>query len=776
MVVGRAETNPLVGRRRELDTIKRLLEGHRLVTLTGVGGAGKTRLARRVTSDLSRVYKEAAWIVELADVTDPDLLGHGVARAIGLQVKSADFDPALITEFLAGRRALLTIDNCEHLTDACAELVEDILDSCPGVRVLTTSQRALGVRAESLFVVPPLTMPSPGVEVPVEGLGQYESISLFVERAAAIEPGFSLTAGNAPAIVELCRALEGIPLALELAAARIRVLSPQAMLERLEDRYQLLNRGFRGKVPDRQRSLEASVNWTHDLCTDDERRLWAELSVFRGGFGFDAAEAVAGGWLGDAFLDVLDSLVERSVVRRDDLGQGARFRMLETLRLYGARELERAGMTAEVRRRHRDHFLGWALHFGETWTGPDQVALLGEMHADHANIRAALRDAIETGDTRDALRLVGSLEQFWITGGFVSEARRWLDQALAGADSIERGPTLSAGLRVGVWFALMQVDFASAEAIMQGLRLLAQEPVAEDDPVTPAEIALAEGVLAGWNGDTERGVDLIEAAVARFADVGDLSTRCFGLVIGGMLAGFIGQAERGRAALLEAVALTEERSELYMRSFGLAILGVLALADGDRDAATSTLREVLAMKRELGDQLGTALTLEFLAWVSVAEGRGERAATLMGSATSIWNTLGIVLNALPHFAERREQCEQATRSALRPEDYDRATAAGAAMDRAVAIAYALEETSVAQKPAVTRPRHAGRASSPLTRREQQVAVLVHEGLSNQQIAERLVLSTRTAEAHVENILRKLGFTSRTAIASWVAEHQDEVSD
>jgi predicted ATPase/DNA-binding CsgD family transcriptional regulator len=776
MVIGRvAETSPLVGRRCELDTIKRLLEGHRLVTLTGVGGAGKTRLARRVTADLSRVYKDAAWIIELADVTDPDLLGHTLARAIGLQVKSADFDPALITGFLADRRALLTIDNCEHLVDACADLVEDILDSCRGVRVLATSQRALGLRAESLFWVPPLTMPAPGVDVPVEGLGQYESISLFVERAAAIEPGFEVTVGNASAIVELCRALEGIPLALELAAARTRVLSPQAMVERLGDRYQLLNRGFRGRVPDRQRSLEASVNWTHDLCTEQERRLWAELSVLRGGFGFDAAEAVAGAGLGNSFLDVLDSLVERSVVHREDMGGGARFRMLETLRLYGQRELERAGTTTVVRRRHRDYFLGRAVRFGERWTGPDQVALVGEMHADHANIRAALQDAIETGDTADALRMLSALEQFWITGGLVSEARRWFDLALAGVKSTDRGPTLSTSLRVAAWFALMQVDFASAEAIMQGLRLLGEEPAAEHDPVTLAEVALAEGVLAGWNGETERGVDLIQVAVARFAATGDLSTRCFGLVIGGMLAGFVGQTERGRAALLEAVSLTEGCSELYMRSNGLAILGVLSLTDGDGDAATATLCEALEMKRTLGDQLGTALALEFLAWVAIAEGGGERAATLMGAATSIWDKLGILLNVLPHFAERREQCEQATRSVLGPDEYARAMGAGAAMDLAAAIAFALRETPAAPKPVAVRARRAPSASSPLTRREWEVALLVQEGLSNQQIAERLVLSTRTAEAHVENILRKLGFTSRTTVASWVVEHQDEIT-
>ncbi|HWJ07905.1 MAG TPA: helix-turn-helix transcriptional regulator, partial [Nocardioides sp.] len=317
-------------------------------------------------------------------------------------------------------------------------------------------------------------------------------------------------------------------------------------------------------------------------------------------------------------------------------------------------------------------------------------------------------------------------------------------------------------------------DIPAAEAIMEGLRLLAVEPAGEDDPVTPAQITLAEGVLAGWVGDTAHGVELIEAAVASFAEIDDLSTRCFGLVIGGMLAGFIGQEDRGRSSLLEAVALTEARSELYMRSNGLAILGVLALAEGDRAVATATLRDALGMKRVLGDQLGTALTLEFLAWVAIAEGRGERAATLLGAATSIWSTIGILLNELPHFAERRELCEQATLAVLGPDDYERAMAAGTAMDPAAAIAYGLEEEGVTST-SVARAGRGAPVKSPLTRREREVALLVHEGLSNQQIAERLVLSTRTAEAHVENILRKLGFTSRTAIASWVAEHQDEVA-
>ncbi|WP_182481136.1 LuxR C-terminal-related transcriptional regulator [Nocardioides immobilis] len=770
------DATPLVGRRRELETIKRLLEGHRLVTLTGVGGAGKTRLARRVTADLARVYKDAAWVVELADVQDPDLLGHSVARAIGVQVKSADFDPALLTEFFGDRRVLLTLDNCEHLVEACAALVERLLVACPGLRVLATSQRALGLAAESLFQVPALTLPNPGADVPPEGLHQYESISLFVDRAAAIHPDFQVTEGNAASIVELCRALEGIPLALELAAARTRVLSPQAMVDRLEDRYQLLNRGFRGNVPDRQRSLEASVSWTYDLCSEAERRLWADLSVFRGGFGYDGAEAVAGEDLeDDSFLDVLDSLVERSVVRREDDGGRVRFRMLETLRLYGERELERAGRVDEVRRRHRDHFLARAVQFEAEWTGPRQVGWLSEMQDDHANIRAALQYSVEQSDADKALRILSCLEPFWITSGAVSEARRWLDLALAETPQGDV-PSLAVALRVATWFALIQVDMDAAAAVVDGMRVLVGQPGSEPDRETEAQAQLAEGLLAAWLGQTERGVELIERSVEGFEETGELSTRAFALVVSGMLAGFTGHVDRGRESQHRCVALTEPKGEVYMRSFALAILGVLALAEGDTTAATQKLHEALRLKRELGDLLGTALILEFLAWTAVADDQGERAATLLGAAGSVWNLLGVSLDTLPHFSERRRDSELAARSMQPAEAYEKSAAVGANMGTADAITFALDEHPPRAKTGSGQRSTDSSASkkSPLTPREREVALLVQEGLSNQQIAERLVLSTRTAEAHVENILRKLGFSSRASVAAWVAEHHDEV--
>jgi predicted ATPase/DNA-binding CsgD family transcriptional regulator len=700
-----------------------------------------------------------------------------VARAVGAQGKSADFDPALLTEFFADRRALLTLDNCEHLAEACAALVERLLVSCAGLRVLATSQRALGLTSESLFQVPPMTMPGPGAEVPPDGLGQYESISLFVDRAVAIHPGFEVTESNAASIVELCRALEGIPLALELAAARTRVLSPQAMVDRLEDRYQLLNRGFRGNVPDRQRSLEASVAWTYDLCSEAERRLWADLSVFRGGFGYDAAETVADGDLADgAFLDLLDSLVERSVVRREDDGDRVRFRMLETLRLYGERELDRAGRLDEVRRRHRDHVLARAMQFEEEWTGPRQVGWLSEMQDDHANIRAALHYSVAQADADKALRILSCLEPFWITSGAVSEARRWLDLALAETPQGDV-PSLAVALRVATWFALIQVDTDAAAAIVDGMRVLVGQPGSVPDRETEAQAQLAEGLLAAWLGQTEHGIDLIERSVEGFEETGELSSRAFALVVSGMLAGFTGHVDRGRDSQRRCVALTEPKGEVYMRSFALAILGVLALAEGDTKAATRKLHEALRFKRELGDLLGTALILEFLAWTAVADDQGERAATLLGAAGSVWNLLGVSLDTLPHFSERRRDSEAVARSMQPAETFEKAAAAGAGLGIADAMAYALGETPSKAKPRSERrsTERSSQRTSPLTRREREVAVLVQEGLSNQQIAERLVLSTRTAEAHVENILRKLGFSSRAAVASWVVEHHDEVS-
>jgi len=758
------ETTPLVGRRNELDAVKRLLEASRLVTLTGIGGAGKTRLARRVTSDLSRVFKDGAWIVELADLHDPELLGHTIARAVGIQVQSAEWRPEVLAGFFGGRKVLLTLDNCEHLVEACSNLVDEVLSACPGVRVITTSQRALGLASESIFQVPPLSLPDPSARPPIESLPQYESITLFVERAAALQPGFELTATNADSVITLCRALEGIPLALELAAARIRVLSPQAMVERLDDRYRLLSRGFAGRVPDRQRSLEASVLWTYDLCSEQERDLWATLSVFRGGFGLDAAEAVA---FSDGLdhMDVLDlvaSLVDRSVLVREDNGVHVRYRMLETLRLFGEARLSPAEQDA-LRRRHRDFFADLVTRCAADWFGPRQVEWLRILREEHANLRVALQFSVESAaEAPAALRLVSDLEGFWVATGIVSEARRWLDLALAhgSGDVVDR----AVAIRVAAWFALVQVDHEAAGAKVELARRLADE---SDDETVHAQLLLGEGLLAAWQDDHAAGVESITRSLALLERLGDRTTQTFGLVVVGMLRGFTGALDEAAVPLRQCVAIAEPEGEIYMRSSALAMLGLLALVEDDPQRATLMVREGISMKRLVGDELGTAVALEFLAWIAVAEKRAERAGVLLGAAQRRWRNIGVSLDVLPYFSVLHSANEQVATGLIAQEQYDAAFAKGESMSGDDAVAYALEEAAARDRP--TRKRE----KSTLTAREMEVAGLVTEGLTNQQIADRLVLSTRTAEAHVENILRKLGFSSRTAVASWFAQHEAE---
>jgi predicted ATPase/DNA-binding CsgD family transcriptional regulator len=758
------ETTPLVGRRNELDAVKRLLETSRLVTLTGIGGAGKTRLARRVTSDLSRVFKDGAWIVELADLHDPELLGHTIATAVGIQVQSAEWRPELLAGFFGGRKVLLTLDNCEHLVEACSDLVDEVLSACPGVRVITTSQRALGLSSESIFQVPPLSLPHPSATPPIESLPQYESITLFVDRAAALQPGFELTASNAESVITLCRALEGIPLALELAAARIRVLSPQAMVERLDDRYRLLSRGFAGRVPHRQRSLEASVQWTHDLCSEQERDLWAKLSVFRGGFGLDAAEAVgfSDGLDHMDVLDLLASLVDRSVVVREDDGVRVRYRMLETLRLFGEDRLSRDEQDA-VRRRHRDFYTDLVTTCAADWFGPRQVEWLRVLREEHANLRVALQFSVETdGEAPAALRMVSDLEGFWVATGWVSEARRWLDLALAHGTGSVVDRCVAA--RVAAWFALVQVDHEAAGVKVELARQLARESSAE---MVRAQLLLGEGLLAAWKNDHATGLDALERSLVLFERLGDRTTQTFGLVVAGMLQGFTGSLEPAGVTLRKCVAIAEPEGEVYMRAFALAMLGLLALVDGDPERASRLVRDSIAMKRVLDDELGTALALEFLAWTAVAEERAERAGVLLGAAQRRWRNIGVSLDVLPYFSVLHSANEQVAMGLIAEEQYDAAFSKGETMSGDDAVAFALEEPIMRARPGRKREK------STLTAREQEVAGLVAEGLTNQQIADRLVLSTRTAEAHVENILRKLGFSSRTAVASWFAQHEAE---
>ncbi|MET9618586.1 ATP-binding protein, partial [Kitasatospora indigofera] len=377
-----ADVTSLVGRRAELAELKRVLEDSRLVTLTGTGGVGKTRLALQVAREVRRAFPDGVFWVSLAEVGEPGLVALTVMDAVGLRTMGPEVTAGLVN-YLRDKRLLLVLDNCEHLVEACADLAAELLPACPGVRVLATSREVLDIAGERTFLVAPLAVPEEDEgpdRTPAAGAwtgAVADAMALFADRAAAAVPGFEVTADNAWAVAALCRHLDGLPLAIELAAVRMRALSVEELLQRQDERYELLTRRQRGTPVSRHRSLRATVDWSFELCSPDERLLWARLSVFAGGCDLDAAESVCAreGLTRDAVLDVMAGLVEKSIITREEHHGRARYRMLETIRQYGREQLRSTGEEPELRRRHRDHYLRLAERVQERWFGPGQVAL-----------------------------------------------------------------------------------------------------------------------------------------------------------------------------------------------------------------------------------------------------------------------------------------------------------------------------------------------------------------------------------------------------------------
>ena len=409
-----AEVTSFVGRRHEVAGVRRMLATNRLVTLTGAGGVGKTRLAQRVGGEARRAFPDGVWFVELAELRDPGLVAVTVGEALGIREEAVGGDSAGLTAFLADRQALLILDNCEHLIDACADLAGALLPACPGLRILATSRQALRLAGEATLAVQPLSVPDPDLPATPAELSRNESVNLLVERAGAVLPGLELTDENCATIARLCQALEGVPLAIELAVARLRVLTMEQILDRLTDRYRLLTSGARN-APARQQTLRALVDWSWDLCSADERTLWARASVFAGGFELDAAEQICGdeSLPADTVLDLIESLVDKSVLTRSADGPRARYRMLEVVREYGAARLAEAGEQPAVAARHRDWFAALASYGDRHWVSPDQAVLMRRLRHEQANLRVALEHAITVGPPRTRPRSPRSTPGCW---------------------------------------------------------------------------------------------------------------------------------------------------------------------------------------------------------------------------------------------------------------------------------------------------------------------------------------------------------------------------
>jgi predicted ATPase/DNA-binding CsgD family transcriptional regulator len=765
-----------VGRHQEIAQARRLLASARLVTLTGVGGVGKTRLAIEVAGRLGREFPDGTWLADLSAVDDESQVPQAVANALGIVDRSTRPAVDKITAHLAGAAVLLVLDNCEHLGDSCAALVNRLLSQTRDVRVLATSRRPLGITGEHLLAVPPLPVPGPGAAAePVAALSRYDAVTLLADRAAALQPGFAVTADNAAAVVRICAQLDGLPLAIELAASRLRSLSAGQLAGRLERRFAVLNRGSPVARP-RQQTLRALFDWSYSLCTAAQRLLWARLSVFAGTFGLAAAEAVCAGpgLPAGSLLDELDQLVGQSIVLAEPHGQRMRYRLLETIRQYGRERLAETGEEQPLRQRHCDFYLGLARGLAAEWFGPRQEAGLRRLRDEHANLLAALETAAAgPGGRRPLLDFTVALRNHWYADGYLAEGRTWLDHALAlppedgppedgppeDGPPEENGPAGDVAasrvhaLWVAAWVCLLQGDNQAARARLDDCEALA---VSLGDQRALGFARSLRGTAYLFAGRVAEAIARFTDALEIFAGIGDNEGGGWAKFQLAISLSHHGDSAGAQAAGQAALRVCAAHGERLCRSY---TLWVLAFDDwlAGRPQAADLARSALAIQRGFHDPVGTALIIELLAWIAASRDDSRGAAELLATADSVWSLIGTTITAFgPPLGTHRAGCQARVQAALGQPALAAAARQGRVATVAAAIASVLDEPPAA--PAAPAAR--------LTGREQEIAALVATGLSNRAIAARLVISQRTVDGHVERILAKLGFTSRAQIAAW----------
>ncbi|HET7690952.1 MAG TPA: LuxR C-terminal-related transcriptional regulator [Nocardioidaceae bacterium] len=755
-----AELTSFVGRRHELAEIRRLFTSSSLVTLTGPGGVGKTRLVLRAAAGLTKAFPDGVWLVELGEINDPELIPQTVAEALLLRDQSGLTTLDSLVANLADRRLLLILDNCEHLVAHVAKLADTLRRSCPELRILATSREALGIEGETTIRVPPLAVPDPSQPVALKGLPQFDAVNLFAERAAAAQPDFEVTDANREAVLRIVQQLDGVPLALELAAARLRTLSPEELADRLADRYRVLTGGSR-VAPARHQTLRMCVDWSYTQCTPLEQTLWNRISVFVGGFELDAVEGICafGDLLRLDVLDLLASLVDKSIVTRIEAGDRARFRLLESLREYGLERLHESGEYHDVRQRHRDWFADLAVRSRAEWISRTQVTWTKRLDRELANIRAAFDySVLEPEQSLVGLRLTESLHLYWVSRGLLTEGRRWLARSLADTADLPLPERVNA-LYSAVALAGMQGELAAAHTLLEQCQSLAAQLGEEH----LRGVALhAAGVTALFEGDPRSAVKELQDATDVFRQVDDLTRLVEALIGLALAAGFSGENALAKACHEEVLEITQPRSETWSQAYSLWAYGLVVWREGDLARANSMLEESLRLKVALDDLLGSVWCLEALAFVAMAQGDANRAAILLGASAKLSGDFGTQSGTFPDLETAYDDCETAARAALGDKGFEAARKRGSDLDFQEAMAFALGER--------TRPaERVAAAGQVLTAREREVAELIAEGLTNKAIAARLVISQRTAQGHVENILSKLGFTSRTQVAAWVAD-------
>ena len=696
-----AETTAFVGRNVELAEAQRLLSSARLVTVVGPGGVGKSRLGLRAAALAEPAPKDGAWVVECSPVSDPALLGHAVTEALRLTDSTTRPPADVLVEQLRGRELLLVLDGFEHLVDAAAALVARLLAAVPGLRVLATGRQPLGVAGEHLLQVPPLSADSPGAQ----------AVELFVQRAVAVVPEFRLTPGNAESVAALCRRLDGIPLALELAAGRLRVLSVEQITERLDDRFRVLTGGARTSPP-RHQTMRTAIGWSHELCTPAERLLWARVSVFAGGFDLDAAEYVCSGdgLPADEVLDVLSELVAKSIVLRDVLPEGAggadggagalraeaehgvRYRLLDTLREYGARWLRDSADAHRMRRRHRDWYLGLATWGEIEWFSARQAQTSDRTHRAHANLRAALDYCLtEPGEEQLALFLAGTLWYFWVGCGHLSEGRHWLDRALA--LSAEPTEARAKALWVTGYMATLQGDLARARPALEECR---RQALATGDDRALAYAVHRQGCAALIGDELPRAAELFEEALWHYEKLGELNSNVVMAMFElGLAMIFQGDTAGGEVWMGKVRDVCEEFGEQWAYAYGLFAVAYSEWLGGDPRAARAHAQECVRLSHGFRDLVGVVLGIEVLALLATepaedgTAGDLREARLLQGAAHSIWRSVGIPLFGSRSFNAAHAACEARILAGLPEPDAEESFDRGTRLDLDAAVRRAL---------------------------------------------------------------------------------------
>jgi predicted ATPase/DNA-binding CsgD family transcriptional regulator len=751
-----------VGREREIAAAKGLLASSRLVTLTGPGGVGKTRLALRTAGAVNRGFRDGVWFAELAGLHDAALVPQSVATALGIEGVGESRPQESLVSYLEERQLLLVLDNCEHVVDACTILADSLLRSCPELRILATSRQPLRVDGEHTLPVPPL--PVPDSSGSAESLGKYPAVQLFVERAAAVQPGFAVDERNQRAVAEVCRRLDGIPLAIELAAGRLRGLTVDQLHARLDDRYGLLTGGRPAALP-RQQTLRALIDWSFELCSPSEQRLWSRLSVFGDGFELDAAEQVC--WDDEVpaaeVFPALAGLIEKSIVTAVQVDERMRYHLSETLREYGRGRLTEGDEHA-LRRRHRDWCAGLVSEASARWFSDDQVKLFARLRRELANIRAALGFSLEE-DAPVGLLMASSLRFYWVMIGSMAEGRHWLDRLLAHHPTQDAARLMA--LRVDGHLATLLNDYDAAEVLLAEARTLAAEL---EDSSAAANVTQVCGLSALCQGDTSRAAALFEEALEQHRALDDRAATAYDGVQLALATVLLGDHDRALELIEDALRTCEPSGDNWVTSLVLFALGIEACGRGDQTRAVDAERRSIRLRLPLQDRRNVGLNFEVLAWSAADTGDGERAARLFGAAQAVQESIGTSLRALGHLAELHDRYEPLARQALGDAAFEQQRQTGLQLEFDEAVEYALG----------TEPGAAGRPRSPavdpaaaagLTKREWEVAELVARGMSNREIAAALVISQRTAEGHIEHIFTKLNFTSRSQVAFWMAEQQ-----